>query len=86
VDLGTTDGAYGLAARLNVSPPGMDKPRRRWWTLAGTVPYLNVITTQATLLGNEVTLINLHGRRMAAAVLLGEQRPRLSRASVEVTS
>jgi outer membrane protein TolC len=24
--------------------------------LAGTVPYLNVITTQATLLGNEITL------------------------------
>jgi NodT family efflux transporter outer membrane factor (OMF) lipoprotein len=38
--------------------------------LAGTVPYLNVITTQATLLGNEITLINLQGRRMAAAVLL----------------
>ena len=38
--------------------------------LAGTVPYLNVITTQATLLGNEITLINLQGRRMTAAVLL----------------
>jgi DNA-binding NarL/FixJ family response regulator len=25
VDLGTTDGAYGLAARLNVSLPGMDR-------------------------------------------------------------
>jgi outer membrane protein TolC len=54
--------------------------------LAGTVPYLNVITTQAPLLGNEVTLINLQGRRMAAAVLLGKQRPRLrSRASPQVT-
>ena len=62
------------------------KPRRRWWTLAGTVPYLNVITTQATLLGNEVTLTNLQGRRMAVAVLLGKQRPRLSRASAQVTS
>ena len=40
--------------------------------VAGTVPYLNVITTQATLLANEVTLINLQGRRMAAAVLLIE--------------
>jgi NodT family efflux transporter outer membrane factor (OMF) lipoprotein len=40
--------------------------------LAGTVPYLNVITTQVTLLGNEITLINLQGRRMAAAVLLIE--------------
>jgi outer membrane protein TolC len=29
-----------------------------------------VITTQATLLGNEITLINLQGRRMTAAVLL----------------
>ena len=38
--------------------------------LAGTVPYLNVITTQATLLSNETTLILLEGRRMAAAVLL----------------
>ena len=37
---------------------------------AGTVPYLNVITAQAILLSNEVTLINLQGRRMAAAVLL----------------
>jgi osmotically inducible protein OsmC len=25
VDLGTTDGVYGLAARLNVSLPGMDR-------------------------------------------------------------
>jgi len=33
---------------------------------AGTVPYLNVITAQAILLSNEVTLINLQGRRMAA--------------------
>ena len=40
--------------------------------LAGTVPYLNVITTQATLLADEVTLINLQGRRMTAAVLLVE--------------
>jgi len=40
--------------------------------LAGIVPYLNVITTQATLLSNEVTLINVQGRRMAAAVLLIE--------------
>jgi outer membrane protein TolC len=40
--------------------------------LAGTVPYLNVITTQVTLLGNEITLINLQGRRMAAAILLIE--------------
>jgi NodT family efflux transporter outer membrane factor (OMF) lipoprotein len=37
---------------------------------AGTVPYLSVITAQAILLSDEVTLINLQGRRMAAAVLL----------------
>jgi NodT family efflux transporter outer membrane factor (OMF) lipoprotein len=37
---------------------------------AGTVPYLNVITTQASLLADEITLINVQGRRMAAAVLL----------------
>jgi len=75
VDLGTTDGAYGLAARLNVSPPGMDKPRRRWWTLAGTVPYLNVITTQATLLGNEVTLINLQGAAHGSGRAPGQTTP-----------
>jgi NodT family efflux transporter outer membrane factor (OMF) lipoprotein len=40
--------------------------------LAGTVPYLNVITTQATLLGDEITQIQLQGRRIAAAVLLVE--------------
>jgi len=40
--------------------------------VAGTVPYLSVITTQVTLLGSEITLINLQGRRMTAAVLLIE--------------
>jgi NodT family efflux transporter outer membrane factor (OMF) lipoprotein len=37
---------------------------------AGTVSYLNVITAQATVLSNELTAIQIRGRRMTAAVLL----------------
>jgi outer membrane protein TolC len=37
---------------------------------AGTVSYLNVITTQTTALTNETTAVQIRGRRMAAAVLL----------------
>jgi NodT family efflux transporter outer membrane factor (OMF) lipoprotein len=37
---------------------------------AGTVSYLNVITTQTTALTNETTAVQLRGRRMTAAVLL----------------
>ncbi len=37
---------------------------------AGTVSYLNVITVQTIALTNEVTAIQIRGRRMAAAVLL----------------
>jgi outer membrane protein TolC len=36
------------------------------------VSYLNVITTQTTALSNEITLLQLRGRRMAAAVELIE--------------
>jgi len=39
---------------------------------AGTVSYLNVITTQTIALTNEVTAVQILGRRMAAAVLLVE--------------
>jgi NodT family efflux transporter outer membrane factor (OMF) lipoprotein len=39
---------------------------------AGTVAYLNVITAQTTLLSNEITALNILGRRMSAAVLLIE--------------
>jgi NodT family efflux transporter outer membrane factor (OMF) lipoprotein len=37
---------------------------------AGTVSYLNVITTQTTALSNELTTVQIRGRRMTAAVLL----------------
>jgi len=37
---------------------------------AGTVSYLNVITVQTIALNDEVTAIQIRGRRMAAAVLL----------------
>jgi NodT family efflux transporter outer membrane factor (OMF) lipoprotein len=37
---------------------------------AGTVSYLNVITTQTTALTNETTAVQIRGRRMSAAVLL----------------
>jgi outer membrane protein TolC len=37
---------------------------------AGTVSYLNVITVQTIALTDEVTAIQIRGRRMAAAVLL----------------
>ena len=37
---------------------------------AGTVNYLNVIVAQAAALSNEITSLNILGRRMAAAVLL----------------
>jgi NodT family efflux transporter outer membrane factor (OMF) lipoprotein len=37
---------------------------------AGTVSYLNVITAQTTVLNNELTAIQIRGRRMTAAVLL----------------
>ena len=37
---------------------------------AGTVSYLNVITVQTIALSDEVTAIQIRGRRMAAAVLL----------------
>jgi outer membrane protein TolC len=37
---------------------------------AGTVSYLNVITTQTTALTNETTGVQIRGRRMAAAVQL----------------
>jgi outer membrane protein TolC len=37
---------------------------------AGTVSYLNVITTQTIALTDEITAIQIGGRRMAAAVLL----------------
>ena len=39
---------------------------------AGTVSYLNVITTQTIALGNEITAVQILGRRMTAAVLLVE--------------
>jgi NodT family efflux transporter outer membrane factor (OMF) lipoprotein len=39
---------------------------------AGTVGYLNVITTQTIALGNEITAVQLLGRRMIAAVQLVE--------------
>ncbi len=37
---------------------------------AGTVNYLNVIVAQAAALNNEITSLNILGRRMAASVLL----------------
>ena len=37
---------------------------------AGIVSYLNVITVQTIALTDEVTAIQIRGRRMAAAVLL----------------
>jgi outer membrane protein TolC len=37
---------------------------------AGTVSYLNVVTAQTISLADEVTAIQIRGRRMAAAVLL----------------
>ncbi len=37
---------------------------------AGVVNYLNVISAQATALNNEITSLNILGRRMAASVLL----------------
>ncbi|HEY9447011.1 MAG TPA: TolC family protein, partial [Burkholderiales bacterium] len=37
---------------------------------AGTVSYINVVTAQATALGNERTAADLLGRRLAASVLL----------------
>jgi NodT family efflux transporter outer membrane factor (OMF) lipoprotein len=37
---------------------------------AGTVSYLNVITAQTIALTNEITAVQIAGRRMAAAVLL----------------
>jgi NodT family efflux transporter outer membrane factor (OMF) lipoprotein len=37
---------------------------------AGTVSYLNVITTQTIALGDEVTAVQILGRRLTAAVLL----------------
>jgi outer membrane protein TolC len=37
---------------------------------AGTVSYLNVITTQTIALADEVTAVQIGGRRMTAAVLL----------------
>jgi NodT family efflux transporter outer membrane factor (OMF) lipoprotein len=39
---------------------------------AGTVSYLNVITTQTIALANEVTAVQILGRRMAATILLVE--------------
>ena len=39
---------------------------------AGTVAYLNVITTQTIALGDEITAVQIMGRRMTAAVLLVE--------------
>jgi NodT family efflux transporter outer membrane factor (OMF) lipoprotein len=39
---------------------------------AGTVSYLNVITTQAIALANQVTAVQILGRRLTAAVLLVE--------------
>ena len=37
---------------------------------AGTVNYLNVITTQTIALTDETTAVQIQGRRMSAAVLL----------------
>ena len=37
---------------------------------AGIVSYLNVITTQTIALANEVTAVQILGRRMTATVLL----------------
>jgi outer membrane protein TolC len=37
---------------------------------AGTVSYLNVITAQDIALGDQITAVQILGRRMAAAVLL----------------
>ena len=37
---------------------------------AGTVSYLNVVTVQATLLGNEASAVNVLGQRLVAAVTL----------------
>jgi outer membrane protein TolC len=39
---------------------------------AGIVTYLNVVTTQAIALANEIIAVQLLGRRMTAAVLLVE--------------
>jgi NodT family efflux transporter outer membrane factor (OMF) lipoprotein len=39
---------------------------------AGTISYLDVVTVQTILLANEITAINLLGRRMSASVLLIE--------------
>jgi len=39
---------------------------------AGIVTYLNVITTQTIALTNEITAVQILGRRMTAAVLLAE--------------
>jgi outer membrane protein TolC len=39
---------------------------------AGTVAYLNVITTQTIALANQVTAVQILGRRMTAAVQLIE--------------
>jgi NodT family efflux transporter outer membrane factor (OMF) lipoprotein len=39
---------------------------------AGTISYLNVITTQTIALANEVTAVQILGRRMAATILLVE--------------
>src|SRR5438132_2017469 len=39
---------------------------------AGTVSYLNVITVQTIALTDEITAIQIRGRRMAAAVLLAQ--------------
>ena len=39
---------------------------------AGTVSYLNVITTQTIALTDEITAVQILGRRMTAAVLLVE--------------
>ena len=37
---------------------------------AGTISYIDVVTVQTILLANEITAINILGRRMAASVLL----------------
>ena len=39
---------------------------------AGTVSYLNVITTQTIALGDQLTAVQILGRRLTAAVLLVE--------------
>jgi multidrug efflux pump subunit AcrB len=62
---------HGRLYRL--SERGFEWMRRRYETslaLAGTVSYLNVITTQTIALSNQITAVQILGRRLTASVLL----------------